>query len=95
MCKQNNITITELERILHYGNGTIHRWAKVQPSFDKVKAVAEHFNVSIDYLAGKSDRTSQDELELLKEYASFSPEQKEMARCYFTIVKNQHGIRTS
>lgn len=72
----------------------MHKWTKVQPALWKVMAVAEYFNVSIDYLAGISDRPTQDELDMLKEYETFSPEQKEMARCYFTIIKNQVGIKT-
>lgn len=50
LCKQNNITIGQLEKTLKFGNSTIQKWQYHSPSVDKVNKVARHFNVTIDSL---------------------------------------------
>lgn len=52
LCKEQNITIAQLEKILNIGSGTISRWKQANPSVDKVWAIAEYFRVSIDELLG-------------------------------------------
>lgn len=52
LCKKNNITIANLEKRMRMGTGTISRWNKANPSFDKIVSIAQYFKVSIDYLAG-------------------------------------------
>ena len=49
LCKERNITVTALERILGFGRCTITRWKECSPSVDKLKKVADYFGVSIDY----------------------------------------------
>lgn len=52
LCKKNNITVAHLEKKMGMGAGTISRWNKANPSFDKIISIAKYFKVSIDYLAG-------------------------------------------
>lgn len=52
LCKKNNITVTYLEKLMGMGAGTISRWNKASPSFDKIMSIAEYFKISIDKLAG-------------------------------------------
>lgn len=54
LCKQRSITIVALEKLLSIGAGTISRWNKAMPSFDKIEAIADYFQVSIDELSGHS-----------------------------------------
>lgn len=49
------ISIRQLEEKLNYGNGTIGRWKKSNPSIDKVQKVADYFHVSVDYLLGRTN----------------------------------------
>lgn len=49
LCKQNNISIGQLEKLCGFGNSTIQKWQNHSPSIDKVKKVADHFNVTVDY----------------------------------------------
>lgn len=56
LCYQNGITISKLESDLGFGNASIKKWEKVSsPSVDKILKVSSYFNVSVDYLLGRSD----------------------------------------
>mgnify|MGYP001027782353 CR=1 FL=1 len=54
LCKNKGVAIVTLEKHLGIGAGTISRWNKANPSFDKIMAIADYFQVSIDELAGRS-----------------------------------------
>lgn len=50
LCKEKGINIYNLESALGYANGTIRKWKKNTPRVDKLKAVADFFGVTVDYL---------------------------------------------
>ncbi len=52
LCKQNKISIAQLEKQLNIGNGTIARWNKGFPTIDNAIKVARFFEISLDYLTG-------------------------------------------
>lgn len=54
LCDEQNITFAELERRIGISNGQIRRWDKVSPKNDNLLKVAEHFNVSLDYLNNRT-----------------------------------------
>ena len=54
LCRINNTNIKALEEELGLGKSTIVKWDKASPRTDKLMAVAEYFNVSIDWLANGS-----------------------------------------
>ena len=56
LCKARGITLTKLSEDLGIGLSLIRKWkTSTSPSIDKVKAIAEYFDVSVDYLVGMSD----------------------------------------
>lgn len=55
LCEKNNITVSKLEKDLGFGNCTILKWKDSSPSFEKLKMVADYFQVSIDYFVKGSD----------------------------------------
>lgn len=55
LANQRKVSIAELERALGFGNGSISKWNKQSPSTEKLKQVADYFQVSLDYLVGRSD----------------------------------------
>ncbi|WHS06267.1 helix-turn-helix transcriptional regulator [Ligilactobacillus salivarius] len=55
LANQRKISVAELERALGFGNGSISKWNKQSPSTEKLKQVADYFQVSLDYLVGRSD----------------------------------------
>lgn len=56
LLKERSMTLAELERKLNFGNGSMSRWNKSTPSGDKIQKVADYFNVSTDYLLGRTDK---------------------------------------
>lgn len=62
LAKQKGVSITKLEEILGFGNGTIGKWVKQSPSCDKLSSVANYLSVSIDYLYYGKEKNSPSEL---------------------------------
>lgn len=58
LCQRNDLSLTKLEVILGFGNGTIGRWKTASPTYDKLKAVADYFGVSPEYLAEGKEKSS-------------------------------------
>lgn len=52
LCKKHGITVNYLEKKLEMGTGTISRWSRANPSFDRIMDIAKYFRVSIDFLSG-------------------------------------------
>ena len=56
LCKENNITVKVLlERSLLCGSVVDNMKKGAMPSIDKLIAIADHFNVSVDYLVGRTN----------------------------------------
>ncbi len=48
-------SIAEVERHLSFGNGTIAKWDTRSPSSEKLQKVADYFDVTVDYLLGRTN----------------------------------------
>lgn len=66
LAQQHKISLAELERSLQFSNGIISTWKFSNPSIDKVKKVANYFNVSIDYLLGNNDSVDPQDQQILE-----------------------------
>lgn len=55
LCKNHNTTIMKLESDLNLGSGTVAKWDKATPKVDTILKVADYFEVSVDYLIGRTD----------------------------------------
>lgn len=89
LCNSERITIAELERTLHFGNGTIRNWESKNPSFEKVKDVAEYFGVSIDSLVSDLKIPSKDSRNLAYKLDTYSDKQKALIKCYMSLIEHQ------
>ena len=54
LCKERKISLRALQRELGFPDGTISNWMHALPNCTKVLAVAQYFDVSVDYLLGNS-----------------------------------------
>ena len=57
LMEQNKISANKLTTELHLPNSAITEWkkGKAKPSVDALIKIANYFNVSIDYLLGRTD----------------------------------------
>ena len=71
-CRKNKISPNKLAEMLNLSNATMSKWKKgSQPAADKIKAIADIFNVTTDYLLGRSvsdPDLPEDEKNLLSNY---------------------------
>ena len=69
LCREKGITITELEKELGFGNGSLAKSSTIKS--DRLQAMARYFNVSIDYLVnGESYYLNEDTAQLADELAT-------------------------
>lgn len=52
LCKEKGVTVTEVERELGFGRGSLSKIDKHKPSNEKIKALADYFGISQDELTG-------------------------------------------
>jgi transcriptional regulator with XRE-family HTH domain len=55
LCDERDIKISVLERDLSFSRGSIYKMAESAPSADKIRKLADYFNVSADYLLGRTE----------------------------------------
>ena len=94
LCKQNGTNITTLERELGFAKGSICKWENHEPSYERVKMIADRFHVSVEYIKNGEDvqwnpfeqtmdytiSLSEEEQDLLTKYRRSDDTQKEMIR---------------
>lgn len=56
LCREQNMSLSDLEKAVPLARNTLSNWSSKNPSWEKVAAVARHFNVSMDFLVGLSDK---------------------------------------
>lgn len=80
LCKEKGMNPSNLEVELGFGRGTLYKWNKSSPNTDRLSAVADYFDVSMDWLLGKTEfRSLPDEEKLaldVERYEDFSKKDK-------------------
>lgn len=56
LCDKRKISINKLEEDLGYSKNTLYRLKTQNPGADKLKAIADYFQVTTDYLLGRTDQ---------------------------------------
>ncbi|CAM4359758.1 hypothetical protein BAMA_16250 [Bacillus manliponensis] len=56
LCQNRGISVSRLEEELEFGQNTIYQWKKRTPSVERVQKVADYFDVSIDFLLGRTEQ---------------------------------------
>ncbi|EPI39916.1 helix-turn-helix domain-containing protein [Enterococcus faecalis] len=72
LCKKRSISVSRLEEELGFPSNTIYQWKNRTPGTEKLSMVADYFNVTIDYLLGRTDTpqfTAKEEREATVEEA--------------------------
>ncbi|KXF74413.1 helix-turn-helix domain-containing protein [Enterococcus faecalis] len=76
LCKKRGISISELEDNVGFGKNTIYKWKNQSPKAETLQKVADYFDVSVDYLLGRTEKknyydlTDKDERSIQKQLQS-------------------------
>ncbi|MEI5992888.1 helix-turn-helix domain-containing protein [Candidatus Enterococcus mansonii] len=54
LADNKKVTFAEIERSVGISNGQIRRWDNSSPKIENIQKVADYFDVSTDYLLGRS-----------------------------------------
>lgn len=55
LCQKRGISINSLEETLGYSRNTIYSMKSKKPNAERLQQIADYFNVSTDYLLGRTD----------------------------------------
>lgn len=55
LCKKQGISLNTLEEKLELGKNSLYGLKRNQPSAERLQQIADYFNVSTDYLLGRTD----------------------------------------
>ena len=55
LCKKQGISLNTLEERIGFARNSLYSWKNSEPKPKKLNAVADYFNVSTDYLLGRTD----------------------------------------
>ena len=57
LAKEKKLSIRQLEIDFGYSNGYLSKWKNNTPNADELSRLADYFNVSVDYLLGREEKT--------------------------------------
>ena len=77
LADEKNISISKLEQTLGFGNSTIMKWDKILPNASRLQAVADFFDVSVDFLLGRTADTQKDIRRIERAYNKMSDVEQE------------------
>lgn len=60
LCKNNNITVSQLEKEIGLSQGLVSKWMNTTPSLDKIVDIANYFHVSLDEVVGYDHSLNDD-----------------------------------
>lgn len=67
LCRKRGISVNDLENSLGYSKNTLYRLKTQNPGADKLKDIADYFDVSVDYLLGRNDKLQNEEPSMAKQ----------------------------
>lgn len=93
LCESRGITVPTLEERLAIPNNTIYQWNKRKPNTDRLEKVADYFNVSVDYLLGRTDDTDIQTIAAHHDGEEWTDEEMEEIERFkeFVRMKRQQG----
>lgn len=74
LCKINGVSMNKVESDLNFGKGYISKLGKSTPNANKIRQIADYFNVTVDYLMIGKESSSETEVQLTRK------DEKDIAR---------------
>lgn len=60
LCRQNNTSVSALEKECGFGRGSLSKIDKHKPSNDKLQKIADYFGITVDQLTGVQTNAQPD-----------------------------------
>ena len=60
LCRQNNTSVSALEKECGFGRGSLSKIDKHKPSNDKLQKIADYFGITVDQLTGVQTNVQPD-----------------------------------
>ena len=70
LCRRQGISLNTLEERIGFSRNSLYSWKNSEPKPKKLNAVADYFNVSTDYLLGRTDNPTIAKDETIAGYTS-------------------------
>lgn len=95
LCDKHEVSPTKLGLELGFSKDTINSWKTKSPSADKLQKVADYFNVSTDYLLGRTPyKRPTDDPDLVWGYGTLdrdlTPDELEQVKSYVEMMIKAH-----
>lgn len=65
LCKDKNITVSQLEKEIGLSQGLVSKWMNTTPSLDKIVDIADYFHVTLDEVVGYNQNLNDEFLNKL------------------------------
>ena len=86
LAKKQGLSINSLEEKLGYSRNTIYNLKNSKPSTERISEIADYFNVSTDYLLGRTDNPAIAKED--KENAYLGPAETELVAAFRNQTQN-------
>lgn len=99
LCNKNNTSVTKLEKALGYGNGSITKQKTKSMSCDRLKAIADYFGVTMDYLMTGHEPASGmslsfEEMDIAKNYRKASEGSKDAVAKLLDVKRQDTDLQS-
>lgn len=90
LAKSKGLSISELERKLELSPNVLYKLKTQKPSIERIEAIANYFDVSVDYILGRTDKknywelTDKDEQTIQKQLEQIIQNMNEMEALSFS-----------
>ena len=87
LCIKKGITITQLEKDLNFGRGSISKIDSHKPSLKRIELIAEYFGISANYFLNsiqENSAQSPDEIRILQAFRTLNSIGKEKVLDYIS-----------
>lgn len=88
LCEERRMSLNDLERELGIGKNSLYGLKRSQPSAERLNQFADYFNVSVDFLLGRTEEEGNREAirNLVKE-AALDPKEMEYEKFFSMEIK--------
>ena len=85
LCAKRGLSIRKLEIDCNLSHGSLSKWDKHKPSFDRIQNVADYLGVPVDFLLSEKSDTSPDAVQNSAQPVWYTdPDAAKLAEQYFT-----------